>query len=90
MFILEVSLDLKSRQGNITTAFLHTNLNPGEKVFIKMPMGFKNKEKVLKLKATLYALPQYPGAIWQYLTEKMQECGMSQTQLDHCLFVVVT
>jgi len=32
MFILEVILDLKSKQGDVTCAFLHADLGPGETV----------------------------------------------------------
>ena len=56
MMILEIILDLKSKQCNITTAFLHSDFIPGEKIFVKMPMGFEKKVKELKLKKTFYRL----------------------------------
>jgi hypothetical protein len=61
MFILEILLVLKSKQGNILWAFLHGELEPGENVYVEMPLGFsqypKNgTRKVLKLKKTLYGL----------------------------------
>ena len=52
-----------------------------------MPQGIKQKGKVLKLKRTLYGLRQSPRAFWKYLTEKMNQCGLLQTQFDPCLFV---
>ena len=67
MFILEVILDLKSaKQGDVTCAFLHADLGPGETVYVDMPLGFnvkiKNgKRQVLKLNTTLYGLCQVPG-----------------------------
>ena len=63
MLILEFFLGLKSKQGNVTAAFLHANLGKDEKVFVEMSRGFKVKGKngrtrVLKLLKTLYGLRQ--------------------------------
>jgi len=40
MLILEVLLDLKSKQGDVTAAFLHADLDEGEEVYVRMPRGF--------------------------------------------------
>ena len=40
MFILEILLGLKSKQGDVTCAFLHADLEPGENVYVDMPLGF--------------------------------------------------
>ena len=61
MFILEILLGLKSKQGNVLCAFLHGELEPGENVYVKMPLGFSQHSKDgtrkdLKLKKTLYGL----------------------------------
>ena len=45
MLILEVLLGLKSKQGDITAAFLHADLGKDEKVFVEMPRGFEVKGK---------------------------------------------
>ena len=45
MLILEVLLGLKSKQGDVTAAFLHANLGKGEKIFVEMPRGFEVKGK---------------------------------------------
>jgi hypothetical protein len=45
MFILEVLLGLKSKQGDVTCAFLHADLAPDETVYVDMPLGFKTKSK---------------------------------------------
>ncbi len=65
MFNLEVLLDLKSKQGDVLAAFFHSDLAPGETVYVDMPLGFnvnsKNgKRQVLKLNKTLYGLWQSP------------------------------
>ena len=61
MFILEVLLGLKSKQGDVTCAFPHADVEPGELIYDDMPLGFKVKRKngkrqVLKLNKTLYGL----------------------------------
>jgi hypothetical protein len=65
MFILEILLGLKSKQGDVTCAFLYADLGPGENVYVDMPLGFaqylKNgTKKCPKLKKTLYGLWQSP------------------------------
>jgi len=62
MFILEILLVLKLKQGDdITCAFLQANLEPGENVNVDMPLSFAQylkdgTKKCLKLKKTLYGL----------------------------------
>ena len=51
-------------------------LEPGETVYVDMPLGFNVKSKngkrqVLKLNKTLYGLRQSPRAFWKYITEKL-------------------
>jgi hypothetical protein len=87
MLILEVLLDLKSKQGDVTAAFLHGELGENEKVYVEMPLGFRKPGKVLKLKKTLYGLRQSPRAFWKYLTNAMEAVGMKVSKLDPCLFV---
>ena len=92
MLILECVLDLKSKQGDVTCAFLHAKLPPEEKVYLEMPRGFKQygknkRAKVLSLKRTLYGLRQSPRAFWKYMVEKLEICGMKQSDLDPCLFI---
>ncbi|KAL7465925.1 hypothetical protein ACHAXS_006230 [Conticribra weissflogii] len=88
MLILEVLLGLKSKQGDVTAAFLHADIpEDGEKVYVKMPLGFEKSGKVLRLKKTLYGLRQSPRAFWKYMVEKMALCNMPQSQLDPCLFI---
>jgi hypothetical protein len=88
MLILEVLLELKSKQGDVTCAFLHSELDQEkEKVYVEMPLGFRQKGKVLKLKKTLYGLRQSPRAFWQFLTKAMTNVGMTVSKSDPCLFV---
>jgi hypothetical protein len=87
MLILEILLQLKSKQGDVTAAFLHGELEENEKVYVQMPLGFRQKGKVLKLKKTLYGLRQSPRAFWKYLTAAMKAVGMEVSKMDPCLFV---
>jgi hypothetical protein len=78
MFVLEILLGLKSMQGHVTCAFLHTNLTENKNVYGDMPMryaqyGKNGKKKYLKLKKTLYGLRQSPRAFWKYITVKLKE-----------------
>ena len=50
MLILEILLNVKLKQDNVTAAFLHANLEKDEKVFVEMPLGFRKKGNVLKLR----------------------------------------
>lgn len=92
MLVLEVLLGLKSKQGDVTCAFLHADLDENEKVYVEMPQGFKQRGKngnykVLKLKKTLYGLRQSPREFWKYITKKLAACGLTQSKLDPCLFI---
>ncbi len=86
LLILEVLLGLKSKQGDVTAAFLHALLGPNDRIYCEMPLGFRIPGKVLKLKKILYGLRQSPCAFWKYPVEKMAICGMVQSKLDPCLF----
>jgi hypothetical protein len=72
MFILDILLGLKSKQGDVTCAFLHGDIKPGENVYVEMPLGFtqylKNGiQKVLKLKKDpLWTLTELPGFLEIY------------------------
>lgn len=92
MLILECLLGLVSKQGDVTCAFLHAHLEEGEDVYLEMPQGFKQYSKngrarVLKLKRCLYGLKQSPRSFWKYMTEKLIESGLNQSELDPCLFI---
>jgi hypothetical protein len=92
MFILEILLGLKSMQGDATCAFLHTDLEENNTVYVDTPMGFaqygKNGKKMsLKLNKTLYRLHQSARVFWKYITAKLEACGLEQSKFDPCLFI---
>ena len=92
MLILECLIDLNSKQGGPTCAFLHTKLPEDEIVHVTMPRGFtkfyrKGQLKVLRLKRCLYGLKQSPREFWKYLVEKLEACDFKQSNFDPCLFI---
>ena len=61
MLILEILKGLVSKQGEVTCASLYAHLEPGEKVFVEMPHGFKQcdekgRPQILRLFQSLYGL----------------------------------
>ena len=86
MLTLEVLLKLKSKQGDVTAAFLHATLDPSEKIYMEMPLGFRQKGKVLKLNKSIYGLRQSSREFWKYLTDIMESCDMQVSKVDPCLF----
>jgi hypothetical protein len=50
MLILEVLLELKSKQGDVTAAFFHALLGPNEHIYCEIQLGFRIPGKFLKLK----------------------------------------
>ena len=87
MLILEVLLGLKSKQGDVTAAFVHAPIPEGTDVFVSMPQGFGIPGKVLKLRRQLYGLKDSPRQYWLYTVKKMEAAGLKQSTLDPCLFV---
>ena len=87
MLILEILLGLKSKQGDVTAAFLHGKLGEDKKVYVEVPLVFRRAGKVLKLNKTLYGLCQSPCIFWKFLTNAMLAVGMQVLKLDPCLFI---
>ncbi len=79
--VLEHLISLKSKQADVTVAFLHATLEEDEKVYVEMPLGFKQhgsngKFKVLCLKKSLYGLHQSPHGFWKHPTKKLGNCSL--------------
>jgi hypothetical protein len=76
-------------QLDVVSAFLYGQLK--EKVFLKIPNGFYEKEKkagkVLRLDKSLYGLKQ-SGRVWyQTLQNHLQANGFTNCSLDRCAFI---
>ena len=85
MLVLEVLLGLKTKHGDVTVDFFCADFYKGENIYVKAPRGFKQrvnngKNKLLKLKKTLYGIRQIPRVLWEYLNDKLEACGLDQSK----------
>ena len=92
MLILEVLMGLKSNQGDVTAAFIHAYIPDNEKIYVEMPRGFEKfykngRKKFLKMKNALYCICQSPRAFCPYLTKKLDQSGLKQSNFDPWIFV---
>jgi len=88
MMTLAAKLDLCSSQADITAAFVHAELEPGEQIFVCQPAGFQREgDLVLSLKRTVYGQRQTPRSFFCYLTRSLTSHGLVQSDLDPCLFI---
>ena len=88
IMLLATKMELHSAQADITAAFVHADLKPGEEIYVHQPAGFnRGKNKVLKLKKTVYGLKQAPRYFFKYLTKHLESQGLRQSYKDPCLFV---
>ena len=86
MFTLQMTLGLASASADVSCAFLHAPIDD-EEVYLRMPKGFEQDGMCLKLKRSLYGLRQSPRNFFLFLSEKMNDCGMKQSEHDPCLFI---
>ena len=75
MLILEVLLEIKSKQSDVAATFLHDDVEEGENIFVEMPIFFQKKVKVFKLRENMCGIPQRLCAFCEYLTRKLNNCG---------------
>jgi hypothetical protein len=77
----------KSVQCDITAAFIHVLLKPGEEIYVHQLRGFKVKNNhVLKLCRSLYGLRQASRYFFEYFTEHLICQGLTPLKYDPCLF----
>ena len=87
VMILTALRGWKSVQCDITAAFIHALLKPGEEIYVHQPRGFKLKDDhVLKLRRSLYGLRQAPRYFFEYFTERLVRQGLTPSKHDPCLF----
>lgn len=86
MFALATKKDLKLMQFDVKTAFLYGKLDDEEEIYMSVPEGFENQNKILKLQKTLYGLKQAPFKWNELFTNCLGKYGLKQTHSDRCIF----
>ncbi len=74
---------------DVKGAFWHGEFEDGEKVYIKIPLGFKefyDRDTVLLLKKTLYGLKQAAMAFYRKLLAATANIGLKRSTADPCLY----
>ena len=83
--------NLKLHQMDITTAFLHGDLE--EEVYMKQPEGFLAQDQehlVCRLKRSIYGLKQAPRCWNQALDAQLKTMGFEQSSNDPCIYISTT
>ena len=82
---LAAAQQLKMKQFDIKTAFLHGKLD--DDVYMSQPTGYQDgTAKVCKLKRSLYGLKQSPKCWNKRITDFMKSLGYEPTDADPCMF----
>ena len=87
---LAVNLDWKFHQLDIKNAFLNGDLE--EEIYMRIPPEFEKdymKEKVCRLKKSLYGLKQSPRAWLKRFSDTLYQLGYKQGQANHTLFTKI-
>lgn len=86
---LAANFDWPLQQFDVKNAFLHGELS--EEVYMDLPPGCmvteRQRQKVCKLKKSLYGLKQSPRAWFGRFTKSMTTFGYKQSNSDHTLFL---
>jgi hypothetical protein len=73
-------------QFDVKTAFLNGTLS--EDIYMKMPPGSKQAEKVLKLHKSIYGLKQAANVWNKLLNASLLNAGFYQSKHDDCLYIL--
>lgn len=80
---MAAKFDLETLQLDAVNAFVHADLD--ETVFLKLPPGYGEQGKVLRLNKALYGLRQ-PPLLWQQkLTNEMKKFGFKEIPQEPCV-----
>jgi hypothetical protein len=74
---------------DVKGAFLHGKFDDGEKIYIKIPLGFKefyDNNTVLWLKKCLYGLKQAAMAFYKRLLAAVTKIGLKRSSANPCLY----
>ena len=84
LLALTAKFDLEILQLNAVNAFIHAELLD-ETVFMRMPPGYAEQGKVLKLNKALYGLRCSPLLWQQKLTNEMKKLGYTEIPQEPCI-----
>ena len=84
LLALTAKFDLETLQLDAVNAFVHAELLD-ETVFMRMPPGYSEQGKVLKLNKALYGLRQSPLLWQQKLTNEMKKAGYTEIPQEPCI-----
>lgn len=83
------SFNLKLRQFDVKTAFLHGDLQ--EEIYMSQPKGFDDQSgRVCKLLKTIYGLKQSSRCWNKKFTELIQQFNLRSSKADDCVFTFIT
>ena len=87
---IAAELNLKVRQLDVKTAFLHADIE--EEVYVKTAPGFETTNKdgiqhVMKLENSLCGLAQSPQNWWKTIDPKLIEIGCVPLKSDSCVYI---
>ena len=83
LLAVAAKFDLETLQLDAVNAFVHANLD--ETVFMRIPPGYLQSGKVLKLNKALYGLRRSPLLWQQKLTNKMKKLGFKEIPQEPCV-----
>ena len=84
LLVLTAKFDLETLQLDAVNAFVHAELLD-KTVFMRMPPGYAEQGKVLKLNKALYGLRRSPLLWQQKLTNEMKKLGYAEISQEPCI-----
>ena len=84
LMALAAKYDLDIDQMDVTTAFLHPELE--EEIYMELPGGFRLNGKTCRLKKSIYGLKQASRAWNKKLDKLLKELGFVQSNFDTCIY----
>ena len=83
LLAVAAKFNLETLQLDAVNAFVHADLD--ETVFMRMPPGYLQSGKVLKLNKALYGLRRSPLLWQQKLTNEMKKLGFKEIPQEPCV-----
>ena len=85
---LVAAMNLELQQLDVTTAFLHGDLD--EEIYMQQPEGYEIQGKenlVCRLKKSLYGLKQAPSQWYRKFDTFMLRHAFVRSEVDHCVYI---